>query len=285
MDAFMQSLPDWLGKLPWETIFTTVLSGLLLALIVWIAKKIFGIFQEKGRIDRKWQDKSFERRYLNSLDEREHILTIKGLGGPWGDDIDLSSIYVPLKLAPRVGDLLNGEELISCTPPNCDRYTAEDILRSNDRVAILGQPGSGKSTLVSYLALQHARNWRMSSRLKNLFLGLLDKYHGSAQRSLPLPFQKRFPILVRLRALQNDNNLQLIVNDLPRLCAGDNIATICPDSFFDRRLKTGHCIVFLDGLDEVSEEKRSKVREQIYNLATDADYKSNIFVLTSRSTS
>ncbi|MFV2058063.1 MAG: NACHT domain-containing NTPase, partial [Thiohalomonadales bacterium] len=277
MYELMQPLLDFL------TIKTGTIGGaLLLAFIYWARNfllKPFIFFLPRV------QNRKFERQYLKSLEERERILTINGLGGSWGNDVELSSIYVPLKLGPRMSEAVNGEDSIACTPPNCDRFTTEDILLSNDRVTILGQPGSGKSTLVRYLALQHACNWRLSSRIKNRVLRLLEKYHSATQRSLPIPLKKRFPILVRLRTLQDERGLQLTVNDLPRLCAGDDIGARCPDEFFANHLRNGHCIVFLDGLDEIIETRRSRVREQIYNLVTNSDYKRNAFILTSRSTS
>jgi len=98
-------------------------------------------------------------------------------------------------------------------------------------IVILGQPGAGKSTLLDYLTLIFAGhiNHPLRAQLKN-----------------PLP------IFVRLRDLGTQSLLGWIESP-----ANLGLRKV-PAGYFERHLRRGNCVVFLDGLDEVLDEKIHK---------------------------
>ena len=92
--------------------------------------------------------------------------------------------------------------------------------------------------------------------------------------------EERLPILIPLRELSR-TGLSLTTENLPALCVAPEIARECPAGFFKKRLEDGDCIVLLDGMDEVrNERERRQVAEQIEDFVT--TYRDNRFVVTSR---
>jgi hypothetical protein len=128
-------------------------------------------------------------------------------------------------------------------------------------MVILGGPGAGKTTTLSYALLMF-----IQQRAK-------EKFNIT---------QKLLPIFIPLRRLPNNGNS--IVEDLydknTRILSSDILAE-CPKKYFERKLKKGQCLVLLDGLDEVIDERaHRRVIEKINNLV--ADYPDNRYVVTCR---
>ncbi|MCP4656899.1 MAG: NACHT domain-containing protein, partial [bacterium] len=142
-------------------------------------------------------------------------------------------------------------------PPELPRPLA-DVLAGERRVVILGEPGSGKSTLVRSLALAHSA----------------DDDRRLLDPGLP---ESTVPILLELKEyasdLRDNPNLQLDV------FLKDRISRDLPD--FDEILAGEHALVLLDGLDEVFDEQhRSWVSREVWRLMS--RYSNARFVLTSR---
>ena len=116
-----------------------------------------------------------------------------------------------------------------------------------NNIAIFGNAGSSKSTLVNYL------------------------YINSIEESY------KFPILIYLRYL----NLSTcsLVDYLKRQVLGyKNIE--CSDEIFSTLLENGCFLFFFDGYDEIISEKQYNIAIQIKDLVT--NYPANKYVLTSR---
>ncbi len=124
------------------------------------------------------------------------------------------------------------------------------------RLLILGQPGSGKTTLMKWIALQ-----------------CLKKEKD--------PFFSRFiPVFISLKDLGKDPDHTFrkknIVNLTVQLLEEENISA---DSFLDDRLKADGLLFLLDGLDEIGDEK---VRREAIEWIQKQYIYENSLIITSR---
>ncbi|NNF58378.1 MAG: NACHT domain-containing protein, partial [Rhodothermaceae bacterium] len=124
---------------------------------------------------------------------------------------------------------------------------------------MLGGPGSGKTTLMKYLARTFALDEATSK------LGLVER---------------RLPILLPLREWAREQRT-LTADHLAQYVVHPDILATCPEGFFQEQLQAGRCLVLLDGMDEVTTEaERNDVAGQINKLVS--AYPGNRFVVTSR---
>jgi len=146
-------------------------------------------------------------------------------------------------------------------PPELPKEAAEPAtiadLLSTPRAVVLGDPGTGKSTLLKYVAYAIAAG--LSELVGEDVMG-------------------RLPILVRIidyaRARQDDPTLRL--RDYVRDLHDRDRAPL-----FRHALEAGQCLVMLDGLDEVIDpHERGRVADEIEALV--ADYPDNQYLITSR---
>ena len=250
-----------------------VLPGLWKALV-----KLWG--ETASRVGKRLSEGKFERRYLEWLCEEQLFLRVRGIRTRSPVSVKLEEVYVSLKLGRpsrrEVGSRTGPEAILMEELPEGrrgephprlearseepERLSVGQVLQNcPERLVILGGPGTGKTTLLSYLALKFAR--------------------GQAKQELGLD-EERLPILIPLRELSR-TGWSLATENLPALCVAPEIAAECPPDFFKKHLQDGKCIVLLDGMDEVtSEDERRRVAEQIEDFVT--TYRDNRFVVTSR---
>ena len=142
------------------------------------------------------------------------------------------------------------------------KFLADQLLTQNQsrRVVILGAPGSGKTTLMSFFAVMLAQS-------KPEVLGL----DGDTDW---------LPILIRMRDLARYPDQSLI--DYARMFAEKTMAVKpLPEGFFDHWLSDGRALILLDGLDEVAEDaKRYAVVRRINNFL--GQFHRNRAIITSR---
>ncbi|WP_293038185.1 HEAT repeat domain-containing protein [Moorena sp. SIO1F2] len=150
--------------------------------------------------------------------------------------------------------------LLEKTTPR--KFLADQLLSQNQsrRVVILGAPGSGKTTLMSYFAVMLAQS-------KAEVLGL----DGDTDW---------LPILIRIRDLVRHPDKSLI--DYAWMFAEKTMAVnTIPVGFFDHWLSDGRALILLDGLDEVTEDaKRNDVVRRINNFL--GQFNRNRAIITSR---
>lgn len=130
----------------------------------------------------------------------------------------------------------------------------EAALREKKRVVILGDPGSGKSTMLKYLALRLAKD-----------------------ENAPLPIL--LPLNAYAKALaQKDINLQ---SYLVEYFAGraEGVAALGP--LFKEALSSGKAVIMLDGLDEV-QSNRAALAQKVEAFTHEAVLRGNRVAVTSR---
>ena len=142
------------------------------------------------------------------------------------------------------------------------------MVAQHDPLLILGDPGCGKTTLLRYLALKHAQ------AIQN----------GESEASSTLG-KARFPILLCIADYAKHGRGKSISDFLALYCslyecphASTNLAEM-----FAAELKSGNCLLLLDGLDEiVSIDDRMHVVRQIEDFVRHHSTTGNRFVITSR---
>ena len=183
-----------------------------------------------------------DAKYLKALQAYCYALEVEGFKADL-PPLELKEIFVPIRLdsdpnnpsdvdsIKRIWELLpKQKQLVN------ERYR---------RLAIIADPGYGKTTLTRYLTLNYAdqahRNFGAANRLPILLL--FRAMHGQIQNA-------QTPSLPELILNQ--------VNKLPR-CQDLDVSA----QWFKQRLDQGKCLVMFDGLDEVPNARREKVSQWV----------------------
>ncbi|RDG34762.1 NACHT domain-containing protein [Streptomyces corynorhini] len=192
-------------------------------------------------------DSPFEDRYAEYIAAKHGKLSIFGLdlsGSP--DTWRLDAAYLSLDAA---GDATSAVPAL---------LSADHVLAGRNRVLLRGVAGSGKTTLVQWLAVSTAQ--------KTLDEHLLYLY-GLVPFVLPLR------TLTRGGAALPSPDKFLSAVDCP-------IASLQPLGWFDRVLRSGRGLILIDGIDEIPEKDRSDARRWLQELIS--AYPSNRWLVTSR---
>jgi hypothetical protein len=169
--------------------------------------------------------------------------------------VPMEHIYIPLAAAPDAGVAVDEGAPLS---------NPLEFLTPGVKHVVLGDPGSGKSTMVR-------------------FLGLAGISKAIQQRYQAKP-DARLPILVVLRRysdeLKRRYNLSLI-DYIQEAAQADFSLKSADANFFEYYLESGQTILFFDGLDELpNPEFKELVRDRIRALLM--TYPGNTAVVTSR---
>lgn len=199
----------------------------------------------------------FPRRYRAVLLGRVRHVDLTGLPTIGFYTPELDEVYIHLSLAYRApGDA--GQSVLDHFPPDVtDRHALGDFLDSRRPVvlAIVGAPGSGKTTLLRRTARQICQAPRGRRRSVPILLFLRD--HVSAVLASP----------------------QVTLADLVRETLDRGVHE--PAGWFEQKLEAGHCMMLLDGLDEVArQDDRRAVASWVQRQV--ARYPENDYVITSR---
>ncbi|WP_410626482.1 NACHT domain-containing protein [Amycolatopsis sp. cmx-8-4] len=249
-----------------------VLSGVLLAAyalvvaLLTVTGEIARELRERWRariVDRldRWLVRRlslFGRRYREFVLGSLRFIDLKGLATIGFHTPELDEVFVDVSLTFRPPQDVADSLLPDLRANATDRQSLQDFLDRPRPVvlALVGAPGSGKTTLLRHTARRICLGRRGRHRRVPILLHLRD--HIDAVLSAP------------------DTGLA----DLVRGVAGRNCGEE-PPGWFEQRLRDGHCVVLLDGLDEVArQEDRRKVADWVERQIQ--HHPKNDFVITSR---
>lgn len=213
------------------------------------------------------QDARFEEEYARYIVECHGRLTIYGvdLREPDGQDWPLEAAYLSLEAMPYRGGadpvpVANGDPGTD-RDPEAERTAgpAEAILASHERVLLRGLAGTGKTTLVQWLALTTAQQDRVPGGLSQL-LG-------------------RVPFVLPLRTLARKDAELPMPEDFLRWIGCPLVGTQ-PDGWAARVLQHGRGVLLIDGADEIPKDDRTRVRTWLRKLT--GVFPGNLWLLTSR---
>lgn len=184
--------------------------------------------------------------------------------------------------AIKHGKLDVGEETSYKSVPQLETLDATQqltqILSENERIAILGTPGAGKTTILQYIALAYAREKAGDKQLR--IRGIVRKRLGLKRWRLPL-FIPLVSVAGKLAKSVDGDRLPSLIETFPKILPPDLNTNRVPEAYFAHQLERGNCVVLLDGLDEVpTEDEFRAVVKAIESLAL--RYKGNQFIITSR---
>jgi hypothetical protein len=143
-------------------------------------------------------------------------------------------------------------------------YTEANILEAGSRIIVVGDPGSGKSSLVKWL------------------------FREACRQAINRPSRARLPVLIELKNLVtlSEINLQQLGEWLMQEVKNEALRAQVyrMDECFDSYAQTSGVLVLLDGLDEVATTDYSKIESAIIGLSSQLAQASqnNKVVLTMR---
>ncbi|MEU3963860.1 NACHT domain-containing protein [Streptomyces buecherae] len=224
-------------------------------------------------------DVRFEERYARYVTRKHGTLTIYGIDltatpDRWPLDATYLSLQATRSAATRreahrqavtrsLSHRLDPDEVAPEDEPD-EPYAAElplpadQALADRDRVLVRGVAGSGKTTLVQWLAVVAARR-QYEDRLVHLY--------------------GRVPFVLPLRTLTRGGE-RLPTPGRFLSAVGCPIADAQPEGWADRVLADGRGLVLVDGIDEIPESEREQTRRWLRDLL-DA-YPDNLYLVTSR---
>ena len=228
-----------------------LVSGIIGGILMLILNKLLGptVTRSIRRLWEKLKGKTgrFRERYIPALAEAHRYLKLVGIHG--GEGIPpplLKEVYVSLRMG-GAGKEQKETRTLSIT----------QALTEHTHLLILGEPGAGKSTLLDWLTLVFANEISQPAlrRIGNLL-----------------------PVFLPLRnCIAGNRPLHELMAD-PALLPVDIQP---PDGFFPAELDRGRCLVLLDGLDEVVDERqRAGAAAKINELVR--TYPDNRYVITCR---
>lgn len=221
--------------------------------------------------------------YLKSLIAEHQLLRLQGIrAGSQPLSVSLEKVYVSLTMLDQyqVQGIAKAGQV-----EQLDSGGGLDIaaaMRRHRRLVIIGDPGCGKTTLLSYVALTYARV--LLARLGNQTEGGQE----IMKQRLRLDETNYLPILLPLRHLgAHLKNYPSSETDGPALLLNylfeyfKNHTISLPPQFFDAALNNGKAVLLLDGMDEVADKAtRQRVARLIERFV--GRYPNCRFVVTSR---
>ncbi|MET7324775.1 NACHT domain-containing protein [Streptomyces sp. NPDC005549] len=197
------------------------------------------------------EDAGFEERYADHIAARYGTLTIYGLDAgtrEW----PLDTAYLSLEATrPRAGR--DGRR-----DPEYRAVAAEQVLAGHDQVFLRGVAGSGKTTLVQWLAVTAA------SRVYD---------HGLTH------LIGRVPFVLPMRRIVRPGTELPFPGDFLR-AVGCPVAGEQPPGWVERVLRAGRGVLLVDGIDEIAGDRRGAARRWLRELVR--AFPGNLWLVTSR---
>ncbi|MFJ5865130.1 NACHT domain-containing protein [Streptomyces parvus] len=185
-------------------------------------------------------DLEFEGRYAEFIANANARVELFGLtlgrsAGGW----PLETAYIGLEVSGEYGAV----DRLGLDHPVRTTVRIEQALGERDRLLLRGPAGSGKSTLVQWLALNAARQ-SFGSELAD--------------------WNRRVPFVLRLRAFTAQESLPAPADFLR--AAGVPLHGSAPAGWADRMMQQGRALVLVDGVDEVPDRLRKRTERWLKDL-------------------
>lgn len=205
------------------------------------------------------EDAGFEKRYAQYVAKKHSRLTIYGIDLKHVREWPLDTAYLNLEVTEDSGaDPWAGAPAQQGWRPAVSRRVDEAVT-GHRRILLRGAAGSGKTTLMQWLAVSAARQDGLSGELVRL-TGLV-------------------PFVLPLRTLARGGG-RLPAPEEFLTAVGCPLAGAQPEGWASRVLSAGRGLVLVDGIDEVPEDDRERTRRWLADLLT--AFPDNRLVVTSR---
>ena len=212
-------------------------------------------------IDKKKEKDFFglqAKKYTGEVYKRFNSIRVFGMS----DDVPLDTLFVRVNILKKIHQ--NYRDSADFLERQFDKKsrkidfgekretkTGIETINEIDKMIALGGPGAGKSTYLKFLALQSIKK---DSGVKN----------------------RKIPIFISLKELADKGgSLFEFIEYQFDICNLED-ATL----FIENLLKKGKCLVLLDGLDEVQEDRKNEVIQDIIDFSE--KYSDNQFVVSCR---
>ena len=257
---------------PWLTAGLIVLYEIIVLLVgivsgIWQQLKDSWVKRIAAAIDSAVQNtlSRYYHHYRTYFYYEHRDLDLRGMSTQGEYTLDLEDVFVELRIDPKPAHEASPDPLRLPEKLRTESHSIWDYLQAkplrSQHLVVLGAPGSGKTTL-----------------LRHLGFTLLHYRHMHYPKRLP----RKLPVLLFLRdhseAIKDDPNYAL--EDAIRAHVRKWRHEM-PPNWIERRLKRGHCLVLLDGLDEVADPETRQYIVQWVRKQTIA-YGRSRFILTSR---
>ncbi|MEM7534439.1 MAG: leucine-rich repeat domain-containing protein [Chloroflexota bacterium] len=184
----------------------------------------------------------------------------------------LSVAYITLSVDIRntdfqpVHDPTNDHDSTNDHNPRSNRRPVDEALATANRLLIVSEAGLGKTTLLKWIAVQAAT-------------GVFDDPNKTPYNAPLASWRRRIPFFLRLRDFANmdllsPDKLATTIHELAIL------ADSVPDGWTVQQLRNGRSLILVDGLDEVSNDKRREAVRRLNELLL--LYPNNIVIINSR---
>ncbi|MFC8128072.1 NACHT domain-containing protein [Streptomyces sp. NPDC057302] len=205
-------------------------------------------------------DARFEEKYAHYVVERYGSLTLYGvdLRDPSGKEWPLESAYLSQRAVATAAVDDEPDVAGEGRAPEIEE-SVETVLVGHGRVLLNGHAGTGKTTLVQWLALTTARQESVPGHLPQL-LG-------------------RVPFVLPLRTLVREGTELPLPDDFLRRTGCPHAGTE-PDGWAARVLQNGRGVLLVDGLDEIPKVDRMRTRDWLRRLL--AAFSGNLWLATTR---
>ncbi|MFK8015916.1 MAG: SUMF1/EgtB/PvdO family nonheme iron enzyme [Gammaproteobacteria bacterium] len=217
-------------------------------------------------------------RYLQAMRQAHAYVDIRGMGAQVSERLPLDQVYTRLRVAgsERMNVAKAKKSAMLGEAPEHDQDLSQVLAQRQD-VALIGDPGSGKTTFVRYVAQTLAR-------------AILED--ETLVERIGLEGPPPFPLFIRLERLAD-----FLLNHPDEDCAVDAVKHFyrfldfqqesrggdLPPGFLRERFTNGECFVLLDGLDEVpGDALRKRLARLIENVLVAGHAAGNRHLFTCR---